>query len=85
MAEHIEATTKLALGGRIVIPAKFRRALGWSDGEDLVLQLNEGQLVVTTRNQSRKWACDLVRSLVPDDVDLADELIRERRQEAAGE
>jgi AbrB family looped-hinge helix DNA binding protein len=72
-------------GGRLVIPAKIRRALGWGEGEDLVLQLDGGQLLVSTRKQSRQWACDLVSKLVPDGVDLADELIRERRREAAGE
>ena len=37
------------------------------------------------RSQSRKWAQELVRSLVPNDVSLADELIRERKEEVAGE
>jgi hypothetical protein len=58
--------------------------LGWSDGEDLVLHLDNRRLVVATRRQSREWACKLVRNLVPDDVDLADELIRESSH-AAGE
>ena len=68
-----------------MIPAKIRRELGWKIGDDIVFQLDNGELKMMTREQARKWAQDFVRSLVPPGVSMVDELIRERREEAARE
>ena len=77
--------TKIADGGRIVIPADFRRALGMDVGDEVILDLGDGQLRVLTPRQAVKNAQDLVRRYVPDGHRLADELIAERRAEAAHE
>ncbi len=74
--------TKVAEGGRIVIPAEFRRALGLDVGDEVILDLEEGQLTVLTPQQAVKRAQELVRRYVPEGRRLVDELIEERRAEA---
>jgi AbrB family looped-hinge helix DNA binding protein len=75
--------TRVAEGGRIVIPAEFRRALDLEVGDEVILDLGEGQLTVLTPRQAVRHAQESVRRYVPDGYRLADELIAERRSEAA--
>jgi AbrB family looped-hinge helix DNA binding protein len=85
---HESATSevaRLAPGGRLVIPARFRKSLGIKPGDELVMVLEEGELRILSRQEARKRAQDLVCRLVPKHVSLVDELIAERREEAARE
>jgi AbrB family looped-hinge helix DNA binding protein len=70
--------------GRIVIPAHIRKALGIRPGEILIARVEDGRLVLETREQIvarlQSWFAQ-----VPPDVSLADELIAERREEARRE
>lgn len=69
-----------------MIPIEYRKALGIQPGDELVLDLDDnGELHLCTVEQARKRAQDWVCSLVPRDVTLVEELIRERREEAARE
>jgi AbrB family looped-hinge helix DNA binding protein len=77
--------TKLGGGGRVVIPAKYRKALGLRPGDEVWLSMEDGDLRLSTRARARKRAQDYVSSLVSPGVSLAGELIRERRKAAAGE
>ena len=72
-------------GGRVVIPASYRQALGLSDGDEVILQLSEGELRILTPEQALRRAQTLVRRYVLDGRSLAEELIQERRQEARRE
>lgn len=76
---------RIAPGGRVVIPAEFRKALGVSVGDDLVMRLEDGELRLRSRDAAIRRAQEIVRKYVPDGVSLADELIAERREEAARE
>jgi len=77
--------TKVAEGGRIVIPAAYRKALGIKTGDEVLLKLDGGSLRVYSRAQAIRLAQKIVRKYVPEGVSLVDELLRERRQEAANE
>ncbi len=77
--------TKVAGGGRIVIPAEFRKALNLEVGDEIILDLGEGQLTVLTPRQAVRQAQELVRRYVPEGHGLVDDLIAERRAEAARE
>jgi AbrB family looped-hinge helix DNA binding protein len=72
-------------GGRIVIPAEIRAALKVGEGDRLVLAVVGDELVVTplwlSIERVQKW----VRTFVPEGVSLVDELIADRRAEAAKE
>jgi AbrB family looped-hinge helix DNA binding protein len=73
---------KMSDGGRVVMPAEIRQALGLKEGDAVLWSLVDGEARVTTRAQRIRQAQALVRKHVPAGVSLADELIAERRQEA---
>ena len=74
---------KIGLGGRVVIPAGYRRALGVKPGDEVILSLADGEVRMSTLERAIERVQALVRRYVPADVSLADELISERREEAA--
>ena len=82
MARTEYVTTTLAEGGRIVIPASYRKALGVKPGDQVVLRLENGEVRVISRTEARRRSQVYVTSLLPKNVSLVDELIRERRKEA---
>ncbi len=77
--------TKISNGGRIVIPAAYRKQLDIHPGDDVVLTLEEGEIRLITARQAVKHAQKLVRRYIPESVSLAEELIQERREGAARE
>lgn len=78
-----EIKTKLGDGGRLVIPAKYRQALGLKPGDEVVLLLEEREIRIVSTRQAIKQAQALVRRYVPEDRNLSEELIQERREEIA--
>lgn len=76
-----EMSVKLGHAGRLVIPAKFRKELAISEGDDLVLRLSKEKLELFSRKQSVKYAQKLVRKYVPKKKSLVDELLAERRED----
>jgi AbrB family looped-hinge helix DNA binding protein len=73
---------KLGEGGRLVIPAEYRKALGVQTGDELVLILEDKTMRVLTPREAIKRAQALVRSYVPEGQSLSDELIADRRRES---
>jgi len=76
-----QVKTKIGEGGRIVIPAEYRQALGLQVGDEVILRLEGGELRIFTLNQAIKRAQELVSRYIPEERSLADELIAERRRE----
>lgn len=72
-------------GGRITIPAALRAKMGVAEGEDLVAHLEDGELKLATPSALMHRARKLVQDAIPPSVKLADELIAERKREAAKE
>jgi AbrB family looped-hinge helix DNA binding protein len=84
-AENLTVKTKIGEGGRIVIPAKIRQAIGAEIGENVTLSVKNNSLQITTSKEALRRLQALVRKHVPEGVSLVDELIRDRREEAANE
>lgn len=78
-------TTHLGKGGRLVIPAEYRKALGLEPGDPVVLALEGNAVRLATPRQAVKHAQALVGRYIPRKRDLADELIRDRRAEVRRE
>jgi AbrB family looped-hinge helix DNA binding protein len=70
-------------GGRLVIPAKYRKALGLKPGDEVALVLEDGELKVISARQAILRAQRLLRRHIPQGRNLSEELIRERKEEAA--
>jgi antitoxin PrlF len=73
---------RVAAGGRVVIPAEYRKALGLRIGDEVILSLEDEEVRLFTLERAIRRAQELVRRYVPEGRSLADELIAERRAEA---
>ena len=80
-----QTATKVDRHGRVVIPAEYRRALGLREGDAVVIQLDDGALRILTRAQAIRRAQEILAPYLAGKGSLADELIAERRAEAARE
>ena len=81
-----EHRTRISAGGRVVIPAPFRRALGVGVGDEIILvQGEDGVIRITTPARALERARRAVRRYVDGDRRLSDELIAERRREYDGD
>lgn len=79
------AKGKVVEGGRIILPAQFRRSLGLEKGDTVLIELHDDELRVRpTRAALRRLQAKL-RALGPTDVLASDELVAERRAEVARE
>ena len=75
--------TKLGNGGRLVIPAKYRKALDLKPGDEVVLLLDKNEIRIMGAHQAIKQAQAIVRRYIPEGRSLSDELIQERREETS--
>lgn len=78
-------TVRILDGGKLVLPASFRRQLGFNVGDTVIIEMIDGELHVRSRSSALTSARKLMRQLVPEGVSLSDELIADRRAEAAHE
>ena len=75
--------TKISLNGRVVISAAFRQVVGLAIGDEVVLRVENGAIILALRAQQIQRAQALVRRYItlPKGALLSDELIAERRAE----
>jgi len=76
-----EVRTKVGEGGRVVIPAAYRKTLGLKPGDEVILVLHDGEVHLLTPQRAVQRARALVRRYVPKGRCLSEELVRERREE----
>jgi AbrB family looped-hinge helix DNA binding protein len=74
---------RIVAGGRLQVPADIRRLLGLSDGDPVVMRVIDGELHVRPIRDALSRIQARLRDYVPADAALADELIIDRRSEAA--
>ncbi|MGH7022943.1 MAG: AbrB/MazE/SpoVT family DNA-binding domain-containing protein [Caulobacteraceae bacterium] len=72
-------------GGKIVLPAALRRKHGFGVGDTLVVEDRPDGVTVRSLDEVVAAAQAIVAEFVPADVSLVDDLIAERRAEAARE
>jgi len=77
--------TSIGEGGRIVIPAEFRKALHLKPGDVVMVGLEDDEIRIQSIREAIRRAQEMVREVVPKGRSLVDELIAERRREAARE
>lgn len=76
---------KIVDGGKLVIPAAFRRKLGIAVGDTVTVELAEDGLRVRSVSAAVKKAQEIVREFAGDASSLADALIADRRAAAGRE
>ncbi len=73
---------RLGSGGRVVIPSKYRAVLSLAEGDELVLMLEDGSLRLMKTEEAVRRAQGLVDRYVPRNLDLAADLLGQRKQES---
>ncbi len=73
--------TILGTGGRLVIPARYRKTLGLKPGDEVRLVLEDDVLRIMSARQAIARAQSIVRQYVGKGRNLSEELICERREE----
>ena len=76
---------KFISGGRLQVPAEYRRQLGVRDGDAVIMELVDGELRVRPLREALSRVQDRLRAYVPQGVSLSDELIADRRAAAERE
>jgi AbrB family looped-hinge helix DNA binding protein len=81
-----QITVRVEKTGRILIPVAIRRELGLIEGEsEVILRVENGGLALTTPEQAIARVQAEIRKYIPAGTILSDELIADRRREAAAE
>ncbi|MBU0581984.1 MAG: AbrB/MazE/SpoVT family DNA-binding domain-containing protein [Alphaproteobacteria bacterium] len=84
-AARLKDRLQIGAGGRIVIPAEMRAAMGVAEGDTLIARVVDGELSLLSPDAAIRKVQHLVRQHVPEGVSLVDELIQDRRAEAQRE
>ncbi|MCY4114116.1 MAG: AbrB/MazE/SpoVT family DNA-binding domain-containing protein [Chloroflexi bacterium] len=80
-----QVRTTIGPGGRVVIPAEFRAALGIKEGDAVIMRMEGEDLHLVSDATETRRIREMIARYVPEGVSLVDELIKERRREAAAE
>jgi AbrB family looped-hinge helix DNA binding protein len=80
-----EIRLKLSENGRVVIPARVRKALGVEAGDEIILEQDRNAFRITTQQQRIAEARKNIRRYIKPGTSLVDELIAERREAAKRE
>lgn len=72
---------KLGEGGRLVIPAAMREAIGVKPGDELALEVEDGELKIKSYMAVIREIQARVKELTPPGVDIVEDFLKERREE----
>jgi AbrB family looped-hinge helix DNA binding protein len=81
--KSLKARARIGVGGRLVIPAEIRRALGMEEGEPVVMRVEDGELRIWTISEGIRRVQERVAQYITPGQSMVDELIAERRAENA--
>ena len=82
---HKVFRARVDASGRIVIPAESRLRKQVKEGDMLVVEEDDSGVRIMTLDDAIHAAQEYFQKVIPKGVSLVDELIEERRQEAARE
>ncbi len=76
---------KLVEGGRLIVPAAFRKEMGLAKGDAVVMEMHGDELRVRPAKSALKRLREKLRASALHDVSVVDELIAERRSASGDE
>lgn len=81
----VSVAVKVSASGRLHLPSEVRKALGLKGAGHVVITITDGQATLTTMAENLARIQALARPYAPKGRLASDELIAERREEAAAE
>jgi AbrB family looped-hinge helix DNA binding protein len=79
------AKGKIVEGGRVILPAAFRKSMGLQKGDTVLIELHGEEVRIRPARSALRRLQEKLRDYAPASGSVADELIAERRQEATKE
>jgi antitoxin PrlF len=73
---------KMVSGGRLLVPAEFRRTLGLKDGDAVTMEIVDNELHVRSLHDAIAKVQARFKKYAPKDHFVSDELIADRRRES---
>jgi AbrB family looped-hinge helix DNA binding protein len=82
---HETFRARIDSAGRVLIPASSRQRLGIGQGDEVLVEVDDRGIHIKTAAQALKEAQEYFATIKKPGESIVDELIRERREEAARE
>jgi bifunctional DNA-binding transcriptional regulator/antitoxin component of YhaV-PrlF toxin-antitoxin module len=79
----VQQVIELGAGGRLVIPAPMREALGMKIGDRLTVRLDGRQLRIYTFEEGLRQARHIIGKYLPPGVDPVEDFLQWKREQAA--
>ena len=79
----LRQSVELGAGGRLVIPAPMRSALGMQVGDRLIVRLEGNQLRIFTFDEGLRQAREVFAKYVPAEADPVDDFLKWKGEQAA--
>lgn len=79
------AKGKIVEGGRVILPAAFRKSMGVQKGDTVLIELHGEEVRIRPARSALRRLQEKLRGYAPESGSVIDELIAERRQEAETE
>ena len=79
------AKVKVSKGGKISIPSACKKALNISDGDELLFDISDNQMVISPVRFTLQKVRKFLKDRNSNNKSLVDELIQERKQELINE
>ena len=76
---------RIDVSGRLVLPQPVRQMQGLNDGDELMVTIEDGAVVLRSYVEAMQRLQDAFCDGLPTDLSLCDELIAQRREEARRE
>lgn len=72
---------KIVEGGRLIVPAAFRKEMGLAKGDAVVMEMHGDELRIRPAKSALKRLREKLRDGARSDASVVDELLAERRRE----
>lgn len=79
------AKSKIVKGGKVSIPAVYRKFLQLKEGDEIVFNLNNNELTLVPIKGTLQKVREMINKYHDPNISLVDKLITERRLEAKNE
>ncbi len=79
------AKAKVSKGGKIAIPSACKKALNISDGDELLFDIHDNQVILSPVKFTLKRVRKMLKEHNPEGKSLVDELLEDRNKEINNE